>query len=131
MAEPERGPAAGACGSARAAPGTQGRELEPLEPASGEYRTAYEKHPLEISLADKVEHCLRAEAALRHEDVKVTAASVRAQQEQKLFVSSDGASIEHETVECGGGIDAMAVGDGITQIRSHPSAHGGSSAQAG
>src|SRR5213078_867920 len=40
-------------------------------------------------------------------------------------------SIGQETVECGGGIDAMAVREGITQIRSHPSAHGGSSAQAG
>src|SRR5438874_7116438 len=129
--ETARATAARACAFAQAAPGSHGRELAPLEPASGEYRTAYEKHPLEISLADKVEQCLRAEAALGHEDVKVTAASVRAQQEQKLFVSSDGASIEQETVECGGGIDATAVRDGITQIRSHPSAQGGSSAQAG
>src|SRR5438874_142681 len=129
--ETARATAARACAFAKAAPGSHGRELPPLDPASGEYRTAYEKHQPEISHADNVEHCLRAEAALRHEDVKVTAASVRAQQEQKLFVSSDGASIEHETVECGGGIDAMAVRDGITQIRSHPSAHGGSSAQAG
>ncbi|HXZ56721.1 MAG TPA: TldD/PmbA family protein [Gaiellaceae bacterium] len=130
-AETARAAAARACAFAEAAPGSHRRELAPVEPAQGEYRTAYEKHPFEISLADKVEHCLRAEAALEHEDVKVTAASVRAQQEQKLFVSSDGASIEQETVECGGGIDAMAVREGITQIRSHPSAHGGSSAQAG
>src|SRR5436305_1008109 len=76
--ETARATAARACAFARAAPGSHGRELAPLEPASGEYRTAYEKHPLEISLADKVEHCLRADAALRHEDAKVTAASVLA-----------------------------------------------------
>src|SRR4029453_692025 len=34
-------------------------------------------------------------------------------------------------VECGAGIDALAVSEGRVQIRSYPSAHGGSSAQAG
>src|SRR6266516_6700842 len=116
---------------AKAAPGGHSRRLAQLEPAKGEYRTAVEKDPFAISLADKVEHCLRAERALEHEDVKVTAAFVRAQREHKVFVSSEGAATEQELVECGGGIDAMAVRDGITQIRSYPSAHGGSSSQAG
>jgi TldD protein len=63
--------------------------------------------------------------------VKVAAASVRAQREHKVFVSSEGASIEQELVECGGGIDATAANNGITQMRSYPSAHGGLSSQAG
>jgi TldD protein len=120
-----------ACAFAKAAPGGHERALAPVEPAQGEYRTPVEQDPFAISLADKVEHCLSAERALEHEDVKVTAAFVRAQREQKVFVSSEGAATEQELVECGGGIDAMATGDGLTQIRSHPSAHGGSSAQAG
>src|SRR6266480_1600101 len=120
-----------ACAFAKAAPGGHSRELAPLEPAQGEFRTAVAKDPFAISLADKVEHCLRAERALEHKDVKVTAAFVRAQREHKVFVSSEGAATEQELFECGGGIDAMATGDGLTQIRSHPSAHGGSSAQAG
>src|SRR5256886_1724654 len=120
-----------ACAFAKAAPGGHSRELAPLEPAQGEYRTAVEQDPFTISLADKVEHCLRAERALEHEAVKVTAAFVRVQREHKVFVSSEGAATEQELFECGGGIDAMATGDGLTQIRSHPSAHGGSSAQAG
>src|SRR2546421_834135 len=120
-----------ACAFAKAAPGGHSRELAPLEPAQGEYRTAVEQDPFTISLADKVEHCLRAERALEHEAVKVTAAFVRVQREHKVFVSSEGAATEQELFECGGGIDAMAIGDGLTQIRSHPSAHGGSSAQAG
>jgi TldD protein len=123
--------AAKACAFAKAAPGGHSRELAPVEPAQGEFRTAVEQDPFAISLADKVEHCLRAERALEHEDVQVTAAFVRAQREHKVFVSSEGAAIEQELFECGGGIDAMATGDGLTQIRSHPSAHGGSSAQAG
>src|SRR5439155_10561270 len=58
-------------------------------------------------------------------------AFVRAQLERKTLVTSEGADVEQEIVECGAGIDATAVGDGTTQIRSYPSAHGGISAQAG
>src|SRR5438876_3636313 len=130
-AESAQAAAGKACAFAKAAPGGHRRALAPVEPGQGEYRTAVEKDPFAISLADKIEHCLRAERALEHEGVKVTAAFVRAQRERKLFVSSEGASTEQELVECGGGIDAMASAEGITQIRSHPSGHGGSSAQAG
>ncbi len=116
---------------ARAAPGGHDRALAPVEPVQAEYRTQVEQDPFALSLADKVEQCLRAERAMQHDDVKVTAAFARAMREQKLFVSSDGSAIEQEMVECGAGIDAMAAREGITQIRSYPSAHGGSSAQAG
>ena len=120
-----------ACAFAKAASGGQSRELAPVEPARGEFRTAVERDPFAVTLADKVELCLRAESALKHETVKVTSASVRAQREHKVFVSSEGASVEQELVECGGGIDAMAASDGITQMRSYPSAHGGLCSQAG
>ncbi len=123
--------AARACGFAKAAGGRHERALASVEPAQGEYRTPVERDPFEIPLADKVAHCLRAEEAMAHEDVKVTSAFIRAQREKRVFVSSEGAATDQELVECGGGIDAMASRDGITQIRSHPSAHGGSSAQAG
>jgi len=64
--------------------------------------------------------------------VKITEASVRALRELRIFASSEGARIRQELVECGGGIDALAVGDdGRVQARSYPSAHGGSSGQAG
>jgi TldD protein len=116
---------------AKAAPGGHVRTLAQVEPAHGEYRTVFERDPFSVPVADKVEICLRAEEALQHDDVKVTSASVRAQREHKFFVSSEGASTEQEFVECGGGIDALAAREGVTQIRSYPSAHGGSSAQAG
>src|SRR6187401_2544876 len=110
---------------AQAAPGGHSRELAPLEPARGEFRTLVERDPFSVPVAEKVDLCLRAEQALAHEDVNVTSASVRAQHEHKVFVSSEGASVEQELVECGGGIDALAARDGVTQIRSYPSAHGG------
>src|SRR5215207_2331094 len=120
-----------ACAFAKAATGGHRRDLAPVAPARGEFRTHVERDPFEVALAEKVELCLRAERALEHEHVKVTSASVRAQREHKVFVSSDGAATEQEFVECGGGIDALASRDGVTQIRSYPSAHGGSSSQAG
>jgi TldD protein len=116
---------------AQAAPGGHSRELAAIEPAQGEFRPVVDRDPFTVPLAEKVDLCLRAEEALEHDDVQVTSASVRAQREHKVFVSSEGAATDQRFVECGGGIDALASRDGITQIRSYPSAHGGSSAQAG
>ena len=68
-----------------------------------------ERDPFDVSLEDKVALCLRAEEALKHADVKVAQAGVRALREHKLFLSSEGAEIDQELVECGGGIDVTAV----------------------
>jgi TldD protein len=120
-----------ACAFARAAPGGGGRALAPVDPARGSYRTELETDPFDVSLADKVAHCLAAEEGLRVDGIKLTQATVRAQREHKVLISSAGADVEQEIVECGGGIEAIAVGDGMLQIRSYPSAHSGVSRQAG
>src|SRR5207237_4443005 len=96
-----------------------------------EYRTPLERDPFAVPLSDKVDLCLRAEAALAQPGVTLTKASVRALREYKVLVSSDGVEIEQEHVETGAGIDAVAAGDGRYQIRSYPSAVGGSSVQGG
>jgi TldD protein len=106
-------------------------QLAPVSPAQGEYRTPEGRDPVAVPLAEKLDLCLRAEEEMRHPDVKVTEAMVRAQREVRAFASSEGADVVQEFVECGAGIDALAVGDGRAQTRSYPSAHGGSSAQAG
>jgi TldD protein len=107
-------------------------ELAPLTPETGEYRTPMEQDPLDVPLERKIELCLRAEEGMRRPQVKITEAAVRALRELKIFGSSEGARLRQEFVECGAGIEALAVGDdGRVQARSYPSAHGGSSAQAG
>jgi TldD protein len=119
---------------ARASAGRSERrrvELAPAPAEHGDYTTQAERDPIDVPLSEKVDLCLRAEAGLEHPDVKITEASVRAQRERRAFRSSEGADVVHELVECGAGIDALAVGDGLVQARSYPSAHGGSSAQAG
>jgi TldD protein len=119
-----------ACAFARAA-GGRAKDLAPIEPARGSFRARMEIDPFSISLDEKVDFCLEAERALARPEVKVAEASARALLERKVFVSSDGSDVEQELVECGGGIDAIAVADGTSQMRSYPSAHGGVSAQAG
>ena len=116
---------------ARAAPGSHERDLAPLEPQVGSYRTDFERDPVDVPLAEKIALCLRADEAMQHDDVPVRTASVRAVRESKVFLSSEGSNLEQLFVDCGAGIDAIAVGDGLHQMRSYPSAHGGSSAQAG
>ena len=116
---------------ARASPGAHERDLAPLEPQTGSYRTEFERDPVEVPLGDKIGLCLRATAALAHDDVKIRSASVRAVREEKAFASSEGTVVDQFFVECGGGIDAIALSDGMQQVRSYPSAHTGSSAQAG
>ncbi len=113
-------------------PGRRKVELSPIPAEQGEYRTPAKRDPIEVSLSEKVDLCLRAEAGMKHQDVQITEATIRAQREERVFRSSEGADITQAFVECGAGIDALAVsGEGRVQIRSYPSAHGGSSAQAG
>ncbi|HYM63748.1 MAG TPA: TldD/PmbA family protein [Gaiellaceae bacterium] len=97
----------------------------------GEYRTPFERDPIEVPLEEKIELLLRVDASLRHADVTITQTAARASREQRAFRSSEGADVFQEFVECGAGLEALATTDGAVQIRSYPSAHGGSSAQAG
>src|SRR5919201_444919 len=53
-----------ACIFARAAAGRHSRRLAPVEPRTGIYRSPVERDPFEVSLAEKVEQCLRADEAL-------------------------------------------------------------------
>jgi TldD protein len=106
-------------------------ELADRPAEQGEWRTPVERDPIAVPLEEKIELLLRTEAAARRPDVAIVEASARAMREERVFRSSDGADVLQEFVECGAGLDAYAQADGRVQIRSYPSAHGGSSAQAG
>ncbi len=108
-------------------------ELADRPAETGEWRTSVERDPIAVPLEEKIELLLRADAAAREgkNGVKIFEASVRAMREERVFRSSDGADLQQEFVECGAGTDAYAQADGKVQTRSYPSAHGGSSGQAG
>jgi len=110
----------------------RGAALAPVEPARGEYATPLGRDPIEVPLEEKIELCLRAAQALAHPAVKIATAGVRAMRERRAFASSEGTAVVQDFVECGAGLDALAVSDdGDVQVRSYPSAHTGSSAQGG
>jgi TldD protein len=105
--------------------------LAPVSAEPGGYTTPFERDPIDVPLEEKIELLLRADATLRHADVTITQAAARASREQRAFRSSEGADVFQEFVECGAGLEVLATADGAVQVRSYPSAHGGSSAQAG
>ncbi|MGI8420863.1 MAG: TldD/PmbA family protein [Gaiellaceae bacterium] len=124
--------AARACGFARASGGRGPKALAPLiGPHEGSFRTPHEQDPIDVPLGDKIALCLAAGEALAGPDVLVAQAFVRAQREHKTLVSSEGVDVAQELVACGGGIDALATHGGVSQLRSYPSAHTGSSGAAG
>ena len=129
--EAAQGAAGRATAFAKAAPGRHERALAPVEEVQGVYSTPRDQDPVDVPLEEKTSLCLAAEEAMQHADVKVTSASVRASREQRALVTSDGTAVEQDLVECGAGIDAYASNGDVSQIRSYPSAHGGSSAGAG
>jgi TldD protein len=129
--EGARNAATRAASFARAAAGRHSRALAPVEPRIGRHESAVEQDPFAVSLNDKVDLCLRADAALQHDDVVVRQVMVRARREHKLLLSSDGTEVEQILTESGAGMDCAASRGGVFQLRSYPSAHVGSSSQAG
>jgi TldD protein len=120
-----------ACTFARAAAGKRSRALAPVEAHTGSHVSHVQRDPFEVSLADKVDLCLRADEALQGEDVIVRQVMVRARREHKVLVSSEGTDVEQILTESGAGMDCAATRDDVFQLRSYPSAHIGSSCQAG
>ena len=129
--EGARNAATRACTFARAAAGRHSRALAPLDARQGRHESAVEQDPFAVSLADKVDLCLRADAALQGGDVLVRQVMVRARREHKVLLSSEGTEVEQILTETGAGMDCSAARDGVFQMRSYPSAHVGSSSQAG
>ena len=129
--EGARNAATRACTFARAAAGRHSRALAPLDARQGRHESAVEQDPFALSLADKVDLCLRADAALQGGDVLVRQVMVRARREHKVLLSSEGTDVEQILTETGAGMDCSAARDGVYQMRSYPSAHIGSSSQAG
>jgi TldD protein len=99
--------------------------LAEVAPARASYRTPIEIDPFARPLGERVDLCLRADAALRSvKGLRTTRASTEIWRERKLFVSSEGAEIEQTLHEAGCGIEADAVGDGEMQRRSYPNSGG-------
>ncbi len=91
----------------------------------GTYRTPVQIDPWDVSPEEKIDLLLQANEGLRSTDgVTVATGSLAFWRERKVFANLEGAFLEQEVIESGGGIEATAVDrdKGEVQKRSYPNA---------
>jgi TldD protein len=101
-------------------------ELSPVEPVLASWRSDVKEDPFLVPLEEKV--ALLMEATRRTEAVPgVTFAEggLDLFRRSTWFASSDGAAIDQVVTHSGGGLEAVAVGEGEMQRRSYPNAFRG------
>ena len=102
------------------------------EPARGHWESPCEQDPFAVSLDDRLALLFAAEEPMRGDPRIVrTWAGCLLHRTSKAFASTEGAACTQVLTECGGGIQAYAVGSDELQVRSYPNAHGGNVAAAG
>jgi TldD protein len=106
--------------------------LGPPVSSQGSYHTPVQVDPFSISLDQKLDMLLRADAEMnRVVGVRVRHSNLTFIHEQKWFANTEGAFTEQTIIETGGGMQATAVGDGEVQVRSYPTSFGRQQVTAG
>jgi TldD protein len=108
--------------------------LGPAVTSTGTYQTPVRIDPWQVSLETKIDLLLQADRGLRTTPgVRVASSTLAFWRENKVFANSEGAYVEQEIVESGGGIEATAVdpGRGEVQKRSFPNSFGRDQRQEG
>ncbi len=96
------------------------------------YRTPAGKDPFDVSLEQKIDLLLAADAAMRSaKGLTVAEASMEILRETITFASSEGSYIEQVLLDSGAGIEATAVGGDELQKRSYPNSFGRQQGKAG
>ena len=98
-------------------------QLGPPVAHVGTYRTPVRIDPWDVPLEQKVDLLLQADKGLRATPgVRVASSSLGFWREHKIFANTEGAFLDQEIVESGGGIEATAVdrATGEVQKRSYP-----------
>jgi len=107
-------------------------QLSNEAPVHARYRTPVRIDPFAVKLEDKIGLLLDADRLLRsNPKVRLSDASLVFHKTDKTFASSEGAFIEQELTESGGGITATAVRPGEVQSRSYPNGRSGGHKTAG
>ncbi|HEU4975182.1 MAG TPA: TldD/PmbA family protein [Baekduia sp.] len=117
---------------AAAQPAAGSRPLAPVVAQQGHWEGPCEIDPFAVPLDERLGLLLAATAAMRGDPRVVRAeASAVMTRTTKALATSDGTAVTQRATSCGAGIEATAVGDGELQLRSYPTAHGGTVAGAG
>jgi TldD protein len=100
--------------------------LDDTPPQVDRYRAPFEQDPFAVSIDDKLRILFEADAAMASvKGLSVREGTIEAARERKTFASSEGARIEQELTEAGAGIEATAVNENESQVRSWPNSAGG------
>ena len=110
---------------ASAAAQTDPVQLAPVDPAHDRYDTPFTKDPLAVPLEDKLDLLVRATKAMTGPNIKLAEAFFSAFITDQDFASTEGARIQQQIVQTGGGIAATAIADGDLQVRSYPNSFRG------
>src|ERR1700737_1172779 len=100
-------------------------DLGPAVTSRGHYRTPLERDPFAVPLSEKVDLLLRADAAMGAvKGVGIREGSMEFLRQRKVFASTEGAFIEQELYERGGGTGAGGPHRNAVQNRSYPNSFG-------
>lgn len=100
--------------------------LAPVKAVKDKYITPVKIDPFGVSLEDKLAVLLSANREMQKVKTVIMAqAFARSFKEEKVFASTEGALIEQEIKEMGGGIEAMATDGKDLQVRSYPNSFRG------
>ena len=106
--------------------------LAPVSPAVGHWSSSYERDPFTVSLDDKLELLLAADAALRGDPRIVRSdAECASRRVRMAFASTEGAAYTQERIETGATISVIALDGDELQVRSYPGTHHSSTTCAG
>lgn len=106
--------------------------LAEAKPYMDKYSTKYREDPFAVPIDEKIDLLLRITDILRaNKAIKVAEASLDFYRIKKFFCSTEGAFIEQDIVESGGGYTATAVSGAEVQRRTYPGSHRGDFACAG
>jgi len=96
--------------------------LAEVEPARDSWKSRFKINPFDVPLEEKIALLKEADRRMRQfPKVRVALGRLIFMEEQKWFLSSEGAEIEQHRVESGGAISATAVEGEEVQERSYPS----------
>lgn len=105
--------------------------LAPVHAHEGEWRGPCLEDPFKMGAEEKIEFLLHATRDLAAPGIAFAQGQLGSFREDKVFASTDGVLVEQQRTEAGAAISAVSIRDGDVQVRSYPSAHGGSWNQGG
>ena len=107
-------------------------ELGPPVDSQGQYQTPIQIDPFSIDPQEKLSLLQRADRSMgQREGVRLRLGNLISIRERKWFANSEGAATQQTICELGGGIMAVAVGEGEVQQRSYPTSFGRQQVTAG